>query len=200
MGDTLVFTHIGYEEEEFIFEASSLSDRIEIWLTPEAVKLPEVEVTVFPEYWRFKQKILDTQPVDSSVVVFGLDAIPLNAYPLEANEQKIKPPNYDPPTIGIKFDMDGLTKKGKEKRKLKTILAQKNMRDRAHAKFNRDWVADATKLKGDELTDFIAYCKFTTKYILETSLFEIHERMMVLLADFKAEKEKSGNNRYSPGA
>ena len=45
-----------------------------------------------------------------------------------------------------------------------------------------------TSLEGDELTSFIAYCKFTPEYIAETYIYFIHEKMMALLDDFPDEQ------------
>ena len=44
-----------------------------------------------------------------------------------------------------------------------------------------------TDLSGEELTNFIAYCKFSIDYLVETTVYDIHLKMMALLVDFKAE-------------
>lgn len=199
-GDSLTITYVGYESVTYIVPLERPKELVYFKLSQEATQLDEVVVNVFPEYWRFKQMIVDNQPIDSTHVVFGLDAIPLDAYALDANEQKITPTDYHAPALAIGFDLGGLTKKGKEKKKLQKILAQQEMERAAYRKFNREWIAKETKLSGDELTDFIAYCKFTTKYITESTLFEIHGRMMALLDEFKAERAESDNFNYSPGA
>ncbi len=199
-GDSLIISYVGYKSITYIIDENPPRDLVKFYLTQEAIQLTEVEVNVFPEYWRFKQQIIDTQTMDSTHVVFGLDAIPLDAYEVAANEQKISPPDYQAPAIAIGFDLGGLTKKGKEKKKLEEILAKQEMERAAYRKFNREWVGKETKLQGDELTDFIAYCKFTPKYLAETSVFEIHVRMMALLDEFKSEKGKSKDRNNSPGA
>ncbi len=91
------------------------------------------------------------------------------------------------PTLGFRFNMDGLTKKGKERKKLKKILERKGTVFKAQSKFNREWVAKETKLAGDQLTSFIAYCNFTPEFLAETTLYVIHEKMMAKLNDFMAE-------------
>ncbi|WP_462250931.1 carboxypeptidase-like regulatory domain-containing protein [Ekhidna sp.] len=198
VGDSLVVTFVGYESIYYTLE--DLKDSIHFELVQMTTQLGEVEVNVFPEYSRFKDLIIETQPMDSSLVVFGLDAIPLDAYEVAANEMKIKPNNYQAPTIGIGFDLGGLTKKGKEKKKLNKILAQQELERSAFRKFNRDWVSQETKLKGDELTDFIAYCQFSTEYLVETTLFEIHKKMMALLDEFQAGKKRKRKDNFNPGA
>ena len=199
-GDSLLLTFVGYEPLTFVVPEGQETELLSFQMMQTVTQLAEVEVNVFPEYWRFKQMIVDSQPEDTEHVVFGLDAIPLNAYALEANEQKIVPENYQAPTLAIGFNLGGLTKEGKEKRKLEKILAKQEIERKAYLKFNREWIAKETKLNGDELTDFIAYCKFKPEYLANSTLFEIRERMMALLEDFKAEQGVSDNRSYHPGA
>lgn len=199
-GDSLILSYIGYQNKIVVVDENTPKEIIYFKMSQNATMLNEVEVNVFPEYWRFKQLIVESQPVHSTLVVFGLDAIPLDAYELSANEQKIKPADYHAPTIGIGFDLGKLGKKGKEKRKVEKLLARQEMERAAHRKFNREWVAKETKLKGDELTDFIAFCKFTTEYLVESTVFDIHGRMMALLDDFQAQNDQQENKNYNPGA
>lgn len=198
--DTLIVSHVGYEKAVLII-TKDWSNNLTISLTPQATELEEVRVSILPEYSRFKQMIIETQPMDSSLVVFGLDAIPLDAYPEAANERKVGPPDLMAPSIGIGFDLGGLTKKGKEKKKLQKILARRELERVAYQKFNRDWVAKETNLTGDELTDFIAFCQFSPEYIVNTRLYDIHEKMMALLIEFKEKRSsQKEDNRFSPGA
>ena len=199
-GDSLTLTYIGYKSANYIVFVDQISDTLEFQLTPQVTQLGEVEVNVFPEYWQFKQQIIDYQEIDSSLIVFGLNNIPLDAYPLEANEEKLSPPDYHAPGLKVGFDLGGLSRKGKEKKKVEKMLAQKEMERNAYKKFNREWVSKETQLTGDELTDFIAYCSFTLEYLTEASLFEIQERMMAILDDFKAERKQSRQRNNTPGA
>ncbi len=198
--DTLVISHIGYKKETFIV-ATGWSDNLIISLTPQAIKLDEVQVSLLPEYQRFKQLVIETQPMDSSLVVFGLDAIPLDAYEKSANELKVGPTDLMAPAIGIGFDLGKLTKRHKEKKKLQKILARRELERVAYQKFNREWVAEETNLDGDELTDFIAFCQFTPEYIVNTRLYDIRKKMMALLEKFEEKRShKKEENRFSPGA
>ena len=201
-GDTVIVSHVGYKNEEFIFSNDFPKEFI-ISLEQETTELEEVQVTILPEYWRFKQLVLDTQPMDSSFVVFGLDAIPKDLLiEKPANQQPVVPPGLNPPSVGVRFGFDGLTKKAKEKKKLQKILARQELSRTASLKFNRKWVAQETGLEGDELTNFIAYCDFSIEFIVQTPLYDIHKEMMALLTDFKKDQLKSntGDNRFTPGA
>ncbi len=203
IGDLVTISHVGYKRAEFIVSEKT-PDKITISLMQEITELDEVRVSVLPEYSRFKQLILETQPMDSSLVVFGLDAIPkeyLEEVPV--NQQKVSPfPNKVSPGIALNFSLSGLIGEGKEKKKMQKILAKQELARTANLKFNREWVAEETGLDGDELTSFIAYCNFSLEFIVETPLYDIHNDMMALLEDFHQDQIKSSkrDNWYTPGA
>lgn len=197
IGDTIRISYVGYESQEI---SVTRKTSFAVKLSLAAIELDEVQVSIFPEYHRFKELIINTEPVDSAVTIHGIAEIPLDAYPIPVNERDVLPPDYHAPTFKVGFDLGGFTKSSKEKKKMEKILARQELERAAYRKFNREWIASETKLEGDELTNFIAYCKFTTQYLAETSLFEIKERMMVLLEEFQSKQNESDDNRYSPGA
>ncbi len=198
-GDSLTITFVGYKTIKYYVKANT-SDTLNFRLKQEVTQLSEVEVNVFPEYARFKDLILETQPKDTAFIVSGLSEIPLDAFPIPVNEQDITPPDYYAPSLAVGFDLGGLSKKGKEKKKFQKILAKQQMVRIAQRKFNREWVANATKLSGDELTDFIAFCDFSVEYLVDATVFDIHQRMMALLDEFQADKKKKGGRDYNTGA
>ncbi|MEO9871446.1 carboxypeptidase-like regulatory domain-containing protein [Ekhidna sp.] len=195
-GDSLLLTYVGYKSVSYIVKENWSSETIPFFLEQKATQLSEVEVNLFPEYVRFKQLVLETNPVDST---FHIDLPELFIPYSPPTAQQLQHPDLAP-SVGFQFDMAGLTKKGKEQKKFQKLLESKSITDKAYRKFDREWVSQKTKLKGDQLTNFIAYCKFTPEYLVETPLFFIHERMMALLEDFQEGKKRSKNQRYTPGA
>lgn len=181
VGDTLLFSNIGYQRLGWVAEENWFDEsRVEFFMSPDTIMLQEVVIGKLPEYDHFKQLIIETQPVDTDLEIFGLAAIPMDVpVATEADMQRTTGLS-----MGFTFDMDGLTKRGKEKRKLEKILERKGITQKAQSKFNRDWVAKETQLSGDKLTSFIAYCDFTPEYLTKTTLYAIHEKMMALLSDF----------------
>ena len=71
-------------------------------------------------------------------------------------------------------------------------MQNQESRDKARTKFTRDWVSEMTRLEGDKLTSFIAYCNFSEKYLVETPEYVIHEDMMALLPKFLEEYDQKG--------
>lgn len=183
VGDTLLFSFIGYQLLGWTVKEEWFDQNLVTFeLSPDTIYLAEVVIGKLPEYDRFKQLIIETQPVDTAFEIFGLAAIPMDVPPAvtEADMQK-------GPSLGFTFDMGGMTKRGKEKKKMMQILERKGMIQKAESKFSREWVSQETRLEGDQLTSFIAYCKFTPEFLSETSLFVIYEKMMGLLQNFEAE-------------
>ncbi|NQZ76827.1 MAG: carboxypeptidase-like regulatory domain-containing protein [Ekhidna sp.] len=180
IGDTLIVTHIGYES---LFHITSAQDFIApvIFLLQEKTSfLSEVEVNVFPEYVRFKEKILETEPEKNFRIT--LPKVVISYQPPTAEEMQ------NPvlaPQVGILFNLEDITKKGREKKKLKKLLAQKAV----HQKFDRRLVQELTNLEGKELTDFMDYCGLSTKYLSRSTLFEINEKVIELYSKCKSQQE-----------
>ena len=75
---------------------------------------------------------------------------------------------------------------------MQQIRKQRHTTSTAYLKFTREWVGENTKLEGDKLTSFIAYCDFSVEYLASATLFDIHQRMMAILPEFLEECEKKG--------
>lgn len=195
-GDTLLLSHVGFQSIEWkVHESLESTSPIEFFLVIDAIYLQEVQIGVFPDYQRFKQLILETEPVDS-VITFDL---PVSMMYRGPTAQQLQDPMLAP-SMGIRFDLGGLTKKGKEQKKYQKLLERQAIKKLAYNKFNRDWVSQVTDLLGEELTDFIAYCNLDVDYLAEASLFEIKNELMVLLKEFQSADKRSKKEQFTPGA
>lgn len=188
VGDTLIISHIGFQDLTCVVEEDWFTpELLEFELRPDPIFLPEVVINDFPDYARFKQLILEAEP-EPELEIYGMATIP--AFQKEVSEEDLQNSTVGL-SFAIPFNLDGLSKKGREKKKMQEILQNRRKSDIANQKFNREWVSEMTKLEGDELTDFIAYCKFSVDYLAETAVYEIHIKMMALLDDFNSEKDES---------
>ena len=189
LGDTLRISSVGYQVLGWIAEDSWFSENFVEFLLPiDTIYLQEVVIGEFPEYSRFKQIIVDTQPKDTQFWYHGVAQPVMKEFNV-LEKKALNNPIYMA-THPISFLHNSFSKKAKEQRKMQQINKRKNIVNQARSKFTREWVAEVTQLEGDELTEFIAYCNFTPEYIAETYLYFIHERMMALLDDFLEEKDK----------
>lgn len=180
VGDTLVFSSVGYQMIAWVALEDWFDEKeIEFLIPVSTIYLEEVVVGKFPEYQRFKDKILELEAVDSSFHVYGVPRVALE------NNQNVNP------SLSISGPFSALHnafgKSAKEKRKMQKILQDKQTQDKAELKFSREWAEESTQLDGDKLTSFIAYCNFSDRYIAETPLYIIHEHMMALLPKFLEE-------------
>lgn len=186
-GDTLIISHIGFKDLVEVAKKEWFEkELIQFELESDPIFLPEVVVNDFPEYERFKQMILETEE-EPELELYGMSSIP--KFVEEVSEEDLQSSSIG--SIAIPFDLETITKKGKEKKKMQDILTNKRSTNQAYEKFNREWVAEMTLLEGEELTDFIDFCNFNLDYLVETSVYDIHIKMMALLEDFKDERSDS---------
>ena len=189
IGDTLSLSHVGYKHLGWIAKESWFDqDRVSFALPVDEVYLEEVVIGEFPEYQRFKQIIVDTKPLDTSFWYHGVPQVEMEEYTVMEKKEFNNPLFIA--THPISFLHHAISKKEKEKRKMQQIQKSRHIVGKAQTKFRRDWVSEMTSLEGDDLTNFIAYCKFTPEYIAKTPLYIIHEKMMTLLDDFLDEQVK----------
>ncbi len=187
VGDTLMFSNVGYQVLGCeAVESWFTQERVEFLLSVDTVYLEEVVIGEFPEYSRFKQMLVDTDVEDTSFWYHGVPQPNMEEHTV-LEKKEFKNPVFIA-THPISFLHHAFSKKEKEKRKMQQISKTRHITTKARQKFTREWVSEMTKLQGDQLTDFIAFCKFTPKYIADTELYMIHERMMALLDDYMTQQ------------
>lgn len=187
IGDTILLTNVGYQMLGWIADSSWFEqERVEFLLPVDTIYLEEVVIGDFPEYQRFKQIIVDTKGEDTSFWYHGVPQVEMEKYTVLEKKQYLNPLFIA--THPISFLHHSLSKKEKEKRKMQQIMKRSGTVAKANQKFTREWVGEMTKLEGERLTTFIAYCNFTPEYLAKNLQYTIHERMMVLLKDFLKEE------------
>ena len=188
-GDTILISSVGHKMLYWVVDSTWFDDEERDFLLPvNTIYLEEVVVGDFPVYERFKEMIIKEQPKDTTFRVFGVPEVVMDPYPqLEKSE-------YLNPVYAFFHPVSALhhsfSKKEKEKRKMQQIRKRKYITQDAKLKFTREWVSENTKLKGDTLTSFIAYCNFSENYLASASQFEIYELMMDLLPKFLEKYEE----------
>jgi len=180
VGDTLILSSVGHQTLAWIVEEDWPQGK-EFLLPVNTIYLDEVLVGKFPTYLRLKDQVINLQVEDSSYVVPGIPRVVITEADNLNGALSVRGP--------ISRIYNAFSKEAKEKKKLKKMLGEKPLRDKANLKFTREWVSQTTKLKGDMLTGFIEYCDFSIEYIAKTPRYIIHEDMMALLPEFLEEYE-----------
>lgn len=181
-GDSLLISFIGYEDINVKVDSIWLQKGTSTFtMQPKTTFLDEVTITKFPAYEQFKEQILSTNAVDTTLQVYGVPRVVIT------REDRLNASLKSRGPISILHNT--FSKRAKEQKKLRSVLQNQGNRDLARTKFTRDWVAEHTKLKGDQLTSFIAFCNFSENYLSITPEYVIHEDMMALLPKFLEEIE-----------
>lgn len=77
----------------------------------------------------------------------------------------------------ISYLYDKYSRKGKMNRLYNEMLSYEDEVDRIHQKYNRDIVSELTGLQGDELLDFMMYCRFNYYDLVRWSDEQIREKI-----------------------
>lgn len=187
-GDTIVFSSIGHKTLAWIVQGDWTFDEREFLLPVNTVYLDEVVIGDFPRYERFKEMIMEAQPMDTSLQIFGVKPVVMTG-DNRLNESYIRNPLFAV-FHPIDFVYQNFSKREKEKRKYHKLVQNQHINDKVNAKFTREWVAEMTELEGDKLTNFIAYCNFEMAYLARTPLYMINEKMMELMPAFLKEYDE----------
>ncbi len=189
VGDTIVISSVGHKTLAWVADSSWFKqNEIDFLLAVNTIYLDEVVVGEFPEYERFKDLIIKEQPKDTTFEIFGVPRVVMDPYPQMEKSEYLNPVFvFFHPISAIHHSV---SKKEKEKRKMQQIRKTRFITEKARLKFTREWVSENTKLEGDKLTSFIAYCNFSEDYLASASQFAIYELMMDLLPKFLKEYEE----------
>jgi len=74
---------------------------------------------------------------------------------------------------GVGFTIPFKTRQEKQFRKLKKLKKETELNELAYQKYNKELVGNITKLEGEELENFMDYCRFERQFILNTSEYDL---------------------------
>lgn len=186
VGDTIVFSIVGYQTLGWITRQEWLDKEISLALPQDTLLLNDVIVQNIPTEEIFKRKILNYQPEDTSFWYHGMP-LPVAKEDPMLNEKTIKNPLYMA-THPLSAMYYNFSKQEKEKRKYHRVIQNEHREQRVYAKFSREWVHEVTALEGNELTDFIFYCDYSLDYLDKTPLYLIREDLLAKLTEFKRDQ------------
>ncbi len=183
-GDTLVFSAIGYFLKTVFITDSVLKEKtVFILLSPRTYEISEARVCALGTYEQFKQKVLALRLPETRTDKLRKY---LNNLSKETGKEVKYKQEMDKLTQGgVLFAVPILSPEEIEMIKLKKILEKEKVRKIIDEKFNREIVAGVTGLKDDDLTEFMVFCNFSEKYLLETNQYDILIRVLEKLEEYK---------------
>lgn len=189
-GDTIEITNVAFDTKEFVVKTTEGLKAI--YLKPAIKFLEEVSVSNIPETEAaFKKRIVDMPMQETGQFVpYGMSPPPVqNEIPLSYDKNYTNRVGY---AINhpISFIKKKLSRNHKMKQKYFEIKAHEDETIIIEKKYNREVVANLTGLKDDQLTDFIQYIDLKPDFLLAATEYEIAERVLALLKNFKEENPK----------
>jgi len=180
--DLLVATAIGYYNlpvyvSDSIFELNRFHT---LKMIPRIYNIKEVNVSILGTYDQFKYKFLnlDVPNTDNRInpsvlndIMAGIDTTGV-----------VQPPGIMSPITAI-YNL--VSKEGKSLKKLKKIQEEEEFLKQIDYKYNNDILERITGLKGIELYEFISFCNFSRKYLLKASEYEITEKVLEKLSEYR---------------
>ncbi len=89
---------------------------------------------------------------------------------------------------GVGFVIPFKTKQEKQLLKLRKLKKQTELNEKAYQKYNKEFVHSITKLEGQELDDFMTFCRFERSFILKTSEYNLIIIISEIFDIYKEEK------------
>jgi hypothetical protein len=166
LGDTIVISKPVYKQVLIEVTQNILENNmLEVAIFYKAIILKEVNVYSLPAtYSAFKREFVS---VDLSDFYKRLGGTGLSDYERSQYSQSHGLLDMIPGKVGqavthpISFLYDTFSRKAKMNRLYQEMLANQEEIDKFPSKYNRDLVTSLTGLEGEELLDFMTFCKFS---------------------------------------
>lgn len=179
LGDSIVFTSIGYFSESIIVNTEHLAaDYIVVKLASRGYQLSEVEVNPFGTKEQFKERFMALEVDDGTIEIVGVKGPSKNprTIPITEDKNEIKKAKYilNPAS----FLYGNFSKDAKARQELHRLNREKEKNKYNYKKFNEDVVQRITGYEEARLIEFMNYCNFSEAQIYRYSEYEITVAIM----------------------
>lgn len=185
IGDSIVITAIGYNSKEILSWGQFKSDTIfyPIPLVPKVYEIKEVKISRFSTYDKFLKEFANLKLPKSKQ---DEQLIRLQRY-FDNIIRGMDLQNLPGPTSGAAFGRDWYSKQNE---KLAELIDKERERRKIDQKYNPGLIQKLTGLIGDELYEFMGQISIENDFILKSSDYEIREKILKELENFKRKKEQ----------
>lgn len=174
LGDSLVFTSIGYATKGIIITEKELEpDYIIVKLVQRSYELGEVEVNPFGTKDQFRERFIELEVDDGKIEIAGVKGPSKNRRTIpiteDANEIKKAKHMLSPAS----FLYGNFSKDAKARQELHKLNRQKEKHKYNYQKFNENTVSKVTGYSGEKLLDFMEFCNFSQSQIYRYNDYEL---------------------------
>jgi hypothetical protein len=193
LGDSIVYTSIGYFTKSLIVTAEHLAaDFIEVKLASRGYELSEVEVNPFGTKDQFRERFMALEIDDGTIDIVGIKKPSQNprTIPITEDKNEIKKAKYilNPAS----FLYGNFSKDAKMKQELHRLNREKEKHRFNNKKFNEDVVHRITGYEEGRMLEFMTYCNFSDAQIFRYSNYELTVAIMNKQRAFERVSQQSG--------
>ncbi len=175
-GDSIKASSVGFKMAGIVFDG--LNKEPVITLRQDAIALREVVV---------KDKRLEQVKKQIDELLQSPEASTKLKWKDISNLVMMNPSGSTPGSIGI--SIDGLyqlfSKEGKTRRKLEAMKQEDLKKLLVEYRYNTEYISYITKLKGQELKNFMKYCNLPDNFVLTANDYDLTFEVFRCLEDFK---------------
>lgn len=189
-GDTLIFSALGYFSKIVFVSDSLLSHRCNITLKTTRFIIEEVSILAFRDYEHFKKAFLNLELPQTKTKMLRNSLAELSIKEALEGEKEIDMRiNELQPNIRLVKGNVILQSQDDITRMYTKKILEKASRQRAiQKKYNREILQEITKLKEDELSDFMWFCDFSEEFLFHATPYEIAVKVEEKLIAYKLSK------------
>jgi hypothetical protein len=192
MGDTLVFSSIGYFYKVVYITGSMVNKRLAIVeMKPRKYEVPEAKIVVLGTYEQFRQKLLSLKlpKTRTDILRESLQKVSKEvAMEVEYN-RKMDRMTQGGNLLCVKI----LTPEEIQMIQLRKIREKEKIQKAIEEKYNRKIISEVTGLEDKELTEFMVFCNFSDEFLLESTQYDILIKVLEKLKEFKKLKNSGLN-------
>lgn len=188
LGDTLKVSHIGFNEQLVYFSSMEYKeeDKIRIVLSLRTYELQGVEVRPY-RIRRPKEKPPTMERTDNITYDLG-------PFRLGAGSGQFYNPHYAGygmimPVFGAPIPDFKELNRLRQFEKIDQIEAKNTKKRYVSLRYNKNYVHKITGLKGNELENFMNYCRISDKEILEASEYDLTYKILDCYKNFRLDQE-----------
>jgi hypothetical protein len=188
-GDTLVIFALGYYYKKSIVDESMMdNDHAAFSLLELPYELNEARIPVIGTYEEFKRAFVALNRKESKVEQANQRlALLAKNVGREAYKEAMDKKHAEGVTF---YSMPILSSEEKERIKLAKIIDREQIHNAIYQKFNPVLVRQVTGLTNDdEIVEFMVFCNFTEKYLLEVNEYDLSTRVALKYELFKKKKQ-----------
>ena len=185
VGDSIMFSSMGYERLTIAAHDSLYANNRIIKLNPAVYLLTEVDIGLLSTYDRFKRDVLSKKAQDAIQISPNISQYDVYT-PALPNQGGLNVPLAGSP---ITFLYNLWSIEGKQYRHFQSVINGTAEFIVIGEKFNGLLVKELTGYENDELIKFMTFCMFTKEYLLLASDMDIRRQIMLKFREYVKQKK-----------